>query len=393
MDVNYYSEIPHPVGLSQEPYSALHFASGNNKLCLSGVNSINVYQPSDYTFSKQGAAIGVPVGVTLEISEIENGTGSLTVSGGPGGSGIGGGSGWGIDKIELGEPEITNGGDAGTIIIKSGTINAIGGIYASGIGGGWGGNGGNIIIEGGTVAAMGGERGSGIGGGNAGNVGTITISGGNVTAKGQKGGAGIGGGTCYNSTECNYDGTITLSGGVVLSQISTDDAGSGVNGFGAPFYWGKGATVGSGGVWSEIDPRDSIYTDHLYGGSGIQGEAMDGESYILQNITYFDEATELTLTYSVNSEKSDAVLPTIERLNLDFNAGFQPFSSLRWEDSDGKSYKPGAIVTKVDESGINMVSTSGSENTIWIVAVVGILSAIVLAGATYWYYSKNKNKQ
>ena len=95
----------------------------------------------------------------------------------------------------------------GNIVIESGTVTAIGGENAAGIGGGgrWnassGGNGGNVVINGGTVTATGGSNGAGIGGGQFANGGILTINGGTVLAEGGENAAGIGGGRSNNTVE------------------------------------------------------------------------------------------------------------------------------------------------------------------------------------------------
>ena len=110
----------------------------------------------------------------------------------------------------------------GNIVIESGTVTAIGGENAAGIGGGgrWnassGGNGGNVVINGGTVTATGGSNGAGIGGGQFANGGILTINGGTVLAEGGENAAGIGGGRSNNTVE-GKGGTVIISGGTVTA--------------------------------------------------------------------------------------------------------------------------------------------------------------------------------
>ena len=110
----------------------------------------------------------------------------------------------------------------GNIVIESGTVTAIGGENAAGIGGGgrWdassGGNGGKVVINGGTVTATGGSDGAGIGGGQFANGGILTINGGTVFAKGGENAAGIGGGRSNNTVE-GKGGTVIISGGTVTA--------------------------------------------------------------------------------------------------------------------------------------------------------------------------------
>lgn len=112
-----------------------------------------------------------------------------------------------------------NGKSNGTLVIDSGTIYAIGGVdgYSAGIGGATTyGHGGNITINGGYVFAQGGLYGTGIGGGYMGGGGNITINGGVVTAIGGDGGAGIGSGyMCEGATD------ITINGGSVKAVAGT----------------------------------------------------------------------------------------------------------------------------------------------------------------------------
>ena len=91
----------------------------------------------------------------------------------------------------------------GSVTIRGeGSHEANGGLNGAGIGSGERQHAGDITIEGGTVNANGGGYiqgtgggGAGIGGGNNGHGGNVTINGGDVTATGQGGGAGFGGGS------------------------------------------------------------------------------------------------------------------------------------------------------------------------------------------------------
>lgn len=133
-------------------------------------------------------------------------------------------SGGAANFILKGENKITSQTDGihvksgGKFIVSSystGSLEVIGGLDNSGISGS-----GTIIIKGGTIKAIGGQRGYGIGNGyayhldydNAEKAGTITISGGNVTAIG---GAEASGGIGYSSK--TSIGTIEITGGTVYS--------------------------------------------------------------------------------------------------------------------------------------------------------------------------------
>ena len=118
------------------------------------------------------------------------------------------------------------GKNAGNIIIKSGTIDAIG---ASGIGGAWEASCGNITILGGNITATSDYWGAAIGSGGHSRLntnrnadgGNITISGGTIFAIGCTGSAGIGSGS---ASTC---GNITITGGTVTAVGGKDGAGIG----------------------------------------------------------------------------------------------------------------------------------------------------------------------
>ena len=123
----------------------------------------------------------------------------------------------------------------GTIIIESGTVEATGGSFGAGIGGGdFDDDGGTIIINGSAqVTANGGLQSAGIGGGNCGAGGNITISGSaQVTATGNNGGAGIGGGMGVMMMGGGGAGTIAISGGTVKATGSVSGEGIGTGSMG-----------------------------------------------------------------------------------------------------------------------------------------------------------------
>ena len=181
------------------------FCSGNATINLAGTNTVTNTDISSPAIQVGGS------GTTLTIQ----GSGSMIVTGGKGGAGIGSGF-----KQSCGD-----------IVIKSGAITANGGDSGAGIGSGNGaGSGvnqttcGNITISGGTVTATGGHAAAGIGCGISARCGDITITNGvnSVTAtKGKSASYSIGkgdstdsicgtvtiGGTVY------YDGTNFLNGG------------------------------------------------------------------------------------------------------------------------------------------------------------------------------------
>ena len=156
--------------------------SGEVKLILEDGCSLTV------NGSSSKAGINVAAGNSLTIYAQENGTGSLTATGGSDGAGIGG------DQSQT----------CGSVTIYGGNVTARSlstSTYGAGIGGGKDGAGGTVTIYGGTVVAQvqnSSGRAAGIGGGGsltagASNGGTVTIYGGTVTATATYYGAGIGG--------------------------------------------------------------------------------------------------------------------------------------------------------------------------------------------------------
>lgn len=145
----------------------------------------------------------------------------------------------GAEKFAAIQVERTEEAEAALTITGEGTLEAQGGKYAAGIGGGFKGNGGSITIESGTINAQGNNGGAGIGGGYSddtyqysgsryGDSGDITIDGGTVIAMGDKhdathgkGGAGIGGGGN------GYANSIIINNGSIKAYGGTDGAGIG----------------------------------------------------------------------------------------------------------------------------------------------------------------------
>jgi hypothetical protein len=116
--------------------------------------------------------------------------------------------------------------DGGTVIVYNGTVKATGAYQSAGIGGSPRGNGGQVTIYGGTVEAVGGEDGgAGIGGGFQGDGGTVTVYGGTVNAVGEAYCAGIGGGVEGD------DGTLEIGEGMNVYGGDSECPMS---------YWAKG---------------------------------------------------------------------------------------------------------------------------------------------------------
>ena len=176
---------------------------------------------------------------------IIRGSGSLTAVGGSMAAGIGGSSD-GIQGVGL------------NITIEGGTIIAEGGSSAAGIGGAYGSQGRNITIRGGNVTAIG-NYGAGIGGGLNHLGVNIYLYGGNVTASSNYGyGIGSASGCSYDMT----DGEIVISGGSV--KISSDSYGSQIGG-------GRSAITPT----NSTDPVYLLVIDNSSGGT----VTVDGVTY------------------------------------------------------------------------------------------------------------------
>lgn len=168
------------------------------EMTLAGANILKSGQKQDGYTNKAYAGLQVENAAQVTI----DGTGSLEAMGGDYAAGIGGRAGEWTNNKDYGVN--SNAANSGKITIKSGTVKATGSYNGAGIGGGGaaktelsGGNGGEVAITGGIVIATGGDwRGAGIGGGGSGKGGaggTIIITGGDVTALGGGNAAGIGG--------------------------------------------------------------------------------------------------------------------------------------------------------------------------------------------------------
>lgn len=213
------------------------------ELTLEGYNMLKF----DDSLGDDGAGLFVPDGAAVVI----DGFGTLVAEGRKTGAGIGGMSGSinaGSITVNSGVVEATGGtysagigggnenngtisGNGGTIIINGGNVTSTGGSHASGIGGACRGDGGSITINGGTVTAIGGSGSAGIGGGFTGDTGDIRITGGLVTATAVGIGSGIGRapGGALSGGGSTGGGTIVISGGTVFAKA----AGSGMPGLGS----------------------------------------------------------------------------------------------------------------------------------------------------------------
>ena len=172
------------------------------------------------------------------------------------------------------------GGDegSGTVTIYGGSVEAYGREFGAGIGGGWGGSG-TVTVYGGTVETHGGEYGAGIGVGYLGAGGEVTIYDGTVEAHGGDSGAGIGGGyTCAGVTVSIYGGMVEANGGYFATGIgagrSSDSHGTLKIGDGVKVYGGDSenpTTVIATGPKDNVDSRPQ----YMIAGGHVKGDAND----------------------------------------------------------------------------------------------------------------------
>jgi hypothetical protein len=211
-----------------------------------------IYIPADHTLTIQGN--GSLEAATRERSS--HGRGS--------GAGIGG-----IDSE-----------GCGNIVIKSGTITAIGSFESAGIGGTGNSVCGNITIEGGIVTAQGGKYAAGIGSGRNGSCGNVTITGGIVTATGGDFAAGIGSGL---SGSC---GNITIAR-TIMSVTAT-------KGTDAQHSIGMGDDNSTCGMVTICDVVTGPISESPYArflNSTIHFEANNGSSETMDNWTFTWDGT------------------------------------------------------------------------------------------------------
>ena len=156
---------------------------------------------------------------------------------------------------------------------KAGSLDATGGLYGAGIGGGDAQNG-QVTITGGDITATAGSSagsyqtsggGAGIGGGNGGagkgGKGDVEITGGTITATGVYG-AGIGGGR-------SADGDVTISGGTIKKAESLSPSNPGGAGIGGGYYGDGRVTITGDAVIEEA--QGGIQSAGIGGGQGADG--------------------------------------------------------------------------------------------------------------------------
>ncbi len=253
------------------------------------VVSLSLAGECDLTSADYRAGVEVPAGASLTITNAPgDDAGALTVTGGYGGAGIGGGydANGGAVTVNGGTLTVAGGfagagigggynynnipnaetDSGGTVTVNGGAITVTSGNYAAGIGGGAFGGGGTVTVNGGVVTATSGYGGAGIGGGYNANGGAVTVNGGAITATGGHGGAGIGGGYNYSNipnAETNSGGTVTINGGTV-SAIG----GRYAAGIGSGDYGGGGTVNISGGTVTATGGFDGAGIGGGYDGQG-----------------------------------------------------------------------------------------------------------------------------
>ena len=283
-----------------------------------------------------GAGIEVMGQTKATLRITSDSTGTLTAKGGYGEALYGSYGGAGIG----GMARITNDIKrvyVGNIIIEGGTINAVGGYQAAGIGGTIGESGGNITITGGTVNATGGSYAAGIGGGTIGNVDSITIGGGTVTATGGKDGAAIGVG--YQSADAaDYVfslGTISITGGAVTAN--------GNIGYGG--FRNENNISGASGT---VSVSENVYinvTGEVKTGNGASGSTAANKYTV--NFTVYDgrfidaASARIQLGDTVLAESAPAELLQIGKLSvpLSFTTGRLTGSRSFTLMIDGREYQ------------------------------------------------------
>ncbi|MBO7407684.1 MAG: InlB B-repeat-containing protein, partial [Clostridia bacterium] len=224
-----------------------------NGIHLTGANSLTIWGQNagtgTLTIDSPGVNLAGIGGNELQPGGIftMNG-GTLTVTGGKGGAGIGGGGDSHATVESVSHAGLHTRGWAGTITINGGTVAATGGECGAGIGCGLRGDGGTITITGGTVTATGGTNSAGIGGAESSfsfhqSIEEIHITGGTITVTGAQNGAGIGGGAWGRV------GTIIIDGGTVTAFGGQEGAGIGCGyfGMGGQIILNGGTVTATGG--------------------------------------------------------------------------------------------------------------------------------------------------
>lgn len=325
------------------PTSPIELADGANVTLVVKDNTTNVLTctATDLNAGNGGKTAGILVPenaeLTIDRASNETGTGTLSVTGGYGGAGIGGSGADLTDNRQAngtkgqpgGKAPDANGNSAGTtggsggaagpggdggrdggnavsagsVTIKAGEITANGGVGAAGIGGGRGrdgengkkgqlgkkgGNGGmrQASYQSSSASGHGGWGGSGAGGnggdgGNGGNGGVVAISGGTVTAIGS-GTAGIGGGTGGNGGNGGNGGASQSDtqyhwiNSHNINDVWSYGGGSGISGSGANGYGGYAGSGGNSGSLTITGGHVTATGSVGYGGGSAGTKGNNG---------------------------------------------------------------------------------------------------------------------
>lgn len=272
----------------------------------------------DLTITAPGsrlAAIGVRATSALTVTDSStDSAGTLTAVGGGLAAGIGGDAGTTNDRSPA---------NSGTTTIEGGTVRATGGSAAAGIGGGYLGGGGTTTIEGGDVTATTTSSGAGIGSG-AGlasfdvafrpDSSDISITGGTVTARSGTWGAGIGGGYLGSATVTVSGGTVEATGGSNGAGIGSGSLGDGgtttIDGGTITARGAAGAGIGSGRAGtigtSTIVPRDGTVTinDGVVVATSLQGAGI-GSGSSDADVSGTDAGDSITIDGGTVTARSD----------------------------------------------------------------------------------------
>ena len=262
-----------------------------------------------------------------------------------------------------------NKGNSGTLTINdednNGELEAVGGYYSAGIGGGYHSSASDITITGGTITARGASGGAGIGGGRNCAGSNIEISGGNVTAKGGVGGAGIGGGA-YGGTGSD----ISISG----------DAKVKVQGGEADNYYydtGTGAGIGNGGTYTAIPEDDDgdDYTRILVDGDEVKPDT----SGLTENgrLEYYAPGADMEKDYP------DKVIENKPEMGAQPGAS-APVYSVTDKDGNAVSYtaarEGGVLTIRVDAAYARLTLTAAEAQALTAQGVEKVI--FVTTGAT-----------
>ena len=223
-------------------------------------------------------------------------------------------------------------------MIWGGTIDAEGGKWAAGIGGGSDNSCGNIYINGGTITATGGTLGAGIGNGDMGTCGTIALLGGTVTATGGQSASGIGGSGCAGVEIGGYVSRVTATcGDGAYSPIRCKSTGkvtvaAGLN----DSTEGKTRTIASGDL--AMVRSDLMFLDGETISGTLKGNykisVADGATVTLKDVTIEGENTEFYKWAGITCEGDATII--LEGVNV--LKGF-------YEDYPGIYVPPGKTLT------------------------------------------------